>query len=221
MGELRLWPPSFSAAIFDFDGTLAETWELWQRVDRAFFAERGLPFDEEAHHMLNVLGFGPGAAWVIERYGLKEDPADICDEWNRMGRALYASEACLRPGAARYLGALREAGVRLALATTNDRRVLDSMAPRVDVGALFDAVVCGSDVARAKDHPDIYLEAACRLGAEPGDCAVFEDILAGTRSAKAAGMRVCAVRTTEPGQPVDALRREADLFIDGWEGLPA
>lgn len=214
-----LWPPSFAAGIFDFDGTLADTWQLWQHVDEVFFAERGLPYDQEAHKMLNVLGFEPGARWVIERYQLREDPADICDEWNRMGRALYAREVELRPGALNYLRALRGAGVPLALATTNDPQVLRSMAPRFDVYGLFDAVVCGREVLRPKDHPDIYLEAARRLGAEPTHCMVFEDIVVGTRSAKSVGMRTCGVRSTQPTQPVSELKSEADVFIDGFEGL--
>ena len=89
----------------------------------------------------------------------------------------------------------------------------------VDVGALFDAVVCGREVGRGKDHPDIYLETARRLGAEPASCAVFEDILPGTLSAARAGMATVAVRSTDPRQPVAELRRAADRWIDGWEGL--
>lgn len=212
------WPPSFPAAVFDFDGTLAETWGLWRRVDEIFFSSRGMPFDEDASATLATLGFAAGARWCVERYRLRDDPDDIVDEWNRLGSALYEAEAELRPGAARYLGALRGAGVRLALATTNVPEVLGAMR-RVDVGALFDEVVCGREVARGKDHPDIYLEAARRLGARPEECAVFEDILPGVRSARAAGMATVAVRCADPRQPWAELAREADLALEGWEGL--
>ena len=82
-----LWPPSFSAAIFDFDGTLAETWPLWRRVDEIFFATRGLPFDEDASVTLATLGFAAGAQWCVERYRLRDEVADIVDEWNRLGAA--------------------------------------------------------------------------------------------------------------------------------------
>ena len=213
-----LWPPSFSAAIFDFDGTLAETWHLWRRVDEVFFASRGLEFDEAASETIATLGFAAGAQWCVERYRLRDEVADIVDEWNRLGAALYETSVQLRPGAERYLRSLRARGVRLALATTNDPHVLGSMR-HVNVGALFDEVVCGREVARGKDHPDIYLEAASRLGARPEGCVVFEDILPGVLSAQRAGMRAVAVRCEDPRQPERVLRSAADLWIDGWEGL--
>lgn len=213
-----LWPPSFSAAIFDFDGTLAETWPLWRRVDEIFFATRGLPFDEDASTTLATLGFAAGAQWCVERYRLRDEAADIVDEWNRLGAALYENEVHLRPGAEAYVRALRSRGVRVGLATTNDPHVLGAMR-HVDVYALFDAVVCGREVAHGKDHPDIYLEAARRLGTEPAGCVVFEDILPGTLSAARAGMTTVAVASSDPRQPSTELRRTADLWIDGWEGL--
>ena len=218
--SLSLWPPSFGTAIFDFDGTLAETWHLWVDVDRIFFSSRGLEFDETASEMLATLGFEAGARWCIERYRLRESAADIVDEWNRLGSALYETRVELREGAERYLRGLRDRGVRLALATTNDQHVLRSMR-HVDVYSLFDEVVYERDVKKGKDHPDIYLEAARRVGAQPRECVVFEDILAGVRSAKAAGMQAVAVRCEDPRQPMRDLEHEADLAIDGWSALLA
>ena len=214
--SVTLWPPSFGAAIFDFDGTLAETWHLWRRVDEIFFATRGLEFDESASTILATLGFAEGARWCVETYRLRDEVQDIVDEWNRLGAALYETSVELRPGAEDYLRALRDRGVRLALATTNNPQVLRAM-QHVDVYGLFDEVVCGVDVARGKDHPDIYLEAARRVGAAPAGCVVFEDILPGVLSASRAGMTTVAVRCDDPRQPARELRREADLWIEGWE----
>ncbi|MBE5024062.1 HAD family phosphatase [Olsenella sp. DSM 107455] len=216
--QVSLWPPSFSTAIFDFDGTLADTWSLWRQVDEIFFSSRGLPFDEDASTTLATLGFAAGAQWCVERYRLRDEVADIVDEWNRLGAALYESEVRLRPGAEAYVRALRSRGVRVGLATTNDPHVLGAMR-HVDVGGLFDEVVCGREVARGKDHPDIYLEAARRMGADPADCVVFEDILPGTLSAARAGMTTVAVASSDPRQPASELRRAADRWIVGWEGL--
>ena len=219
MSRLSLWPPNFEAAIFDFDGTLAETGHLWQQVDIAFFSARGIPYTEEVHETLATLGFVGGAEWVRERYGLDDSTREIVDEWNRMGSELYATEVSLRAGAESYLKRLRAQGVRLALATTNDPKVLASMRPAVNVDKLFDAVVCGCQVSRGKDHPDIYVEAARRLRANPQACVVFEDILPGIRSARRAGMATVAVSCEGPQQDRELLEAEADLFIGGWEQL--
>lgn len=213
---LTPWPNNITAAIFDFDGTLAETWTLWRFVDETFFAERGLPYDESASQALTTLGFAAGAQWCVERYELPERPQDIVDEWNKMGSSLYAEKACLRPGAEAYLKRLRTQGIRLALATTNDPEVLSSMAPRVDVAELFDAIVCGKEVAHGKDSPDIYLEAARRLDVAPVSCIVFEDIVPGVLSARSVGMASCGVFCEDPKQDRAALTREADLVIENW-----
>ena len=202
-GAEALWPPAFGAAIFDFDGTLAATEGLWEEVDRIFFGQRGIEYDALAHQTLATLGFAAGAEWVRQTYGLDEPTADICDEWNRLGHALYETRVELRPGAREYLAALRRAGVPIALATTNDPYVLSAM-----------------EVAHAtKDHPDVYLEAARRLGVDPAACLVFEDILPGVRSARGCGMMTCAVRCADPRQPREALHHEADLWLDSWTDI--
>ena len=118
-GAEALWPPAFGAAIFDFDGTLAATEGLWEEVDRIFFGQRGIEYDALAHQTLATLGFAAGAEWVRQTYGLDEPTADICDEWNRLGHALYVpgrAEAGRRPDCAshdqRPVRALRNGAAR-------------------------------------------------------------------------------------------------------------
>ena len=214
-----LWPFSYEAAIFDFDGTLASSAFVWNQVDRTFLARRGHEWTPDLAHHLAALGFSEGALYVIERYGLDDDPQDICDEWNALANDIYAAEVDLRPGARAYLESLRSAGVPIALATTNDHDVLASMAPRVDVYDLFDEVVCGTDVSTTKREPDIYLEAARRLGVVPTGCVVFEDIVDGIRSAGSVGMVTCAVASGDVTQDVEAVRSAADLFLGEWTDL--
>lgn len=210
-----LWPPSFKAAIFDFDGTISDTAALWNKVDRAFLSSRGLPFTADYQQNLSALGFKAGARYTIERFGLDEGVDDICAEWKRLGRALYASSATLRPGAANYIRALREHGIGVALATVNDADMLDAI-QHVRFDALFDVRVHGTDVTRPKDHPDIYLEAARQLGVGASDCMVFEDVYIGARSAKSAGMAVCGVRANDHSQFADELRSYSDVWVEDW-----
>ncbi|MGI6755835.1 MAG: HAD family hydrolase [Atopobiaceae bacterium] len=213
-----LWPPRFKAAIFDFDGTIAETAQIWHEVDRTFLGARGIQVTDDYARTLSVLGFEAGARYTIERYGLKEKPEDICAEWNRMGRALYRSRVTLRPGAEKYIRSLRQLNIPCALATTNDPEVLDAM-EHVDVSALFDTRVHSRDVGAAKDEETIYLEAASRLGVEPCDCMVFEDIVVGLLSAKRAGMMTCGVMSNDPTQQVPEIRSTADFFLKSWEDI--
>jgi HAD superfamily hydrolase (TIGR01509 family) len=215
----ELWPPAFDAAIFDFDGTIADTASIWHEVDEAFLGMRGIsPVPESYSRMLTLLGFEGGAQYTIETFGLDDSPEDICEEWNRMGRALYRTNVCLRDGAEAYIEALRSRGVRLALATTNEPEVLDAM-ERVNVNALFDVRVHGCEVGVPKDRPDIYLEAARRMGVAPERCIVFEDIAPGLRAARSAGFLTCALRSEDPSQLFDEVRDAAELYLHEWTDI--
>lgn len=214
-----LWPASTKALIFDFDGTIANTSGLWHEVDLAFLSKRGLPFDLEYPQRLSALGFVDGARYTIERYDLKESVEDICEEWTTMARELYRTRVHLRPGVERFVRAARESGTACALATTNDPEVLCTLR-NVRISELFQACVYGVDVGRGKDHPDIFIEAASRLGVDPCDCMVFEDIPPAIRSAKSAGMLTCGVRAHDPSQPRETVRQEADLWLESWQNIP-
>ncbi|MCH3944154.1 MAG: HAD family phosphatase [Atopobiaceae bacterium] len=211
-----LWPFEFEAAIVDFDGTIADSAPVWSKVDHAFLAKRGLPYAEDYSCDLAALGFAAGARYTIDRFGLDEDPADICDEWNDLARDLYRKDVELRPGAERYLRALRGRGVPVALATTNDPEVLFSLEPRIDIHGLFDEMVFGREVGKPKNQPDIYLEAARRLGVEPWGCVVFEDIVPGLLSCESVGMTGCAVRSNDPSQTLADIIEAGDLFLEDW-----
>lgn len=216
MTAVTLVPPSFKAAIFDFDGTIAFTDGLWRKVDEAFFSRRGIPYDAEIARALSTLGFSEGAQWCIERYGLDETPDAICNEWTETSIELYKTDVCLRDGAEEYLQYLREQGVPLALATINDRTILSAM-QRVDIFALFDVVVCGQEGGRSKAHPDIFYKAACELAVGPTGTIVFEDTPDAVATASRAGFLTCAVRVaSNPHQDFSALHAKADRCIEGW-----
>ena len=213
-----LWPPSFDAAIFDFDGTLADTGWIWEEVDRTFLGARGIPYTTEYARILAVLGFSTGAQYTIETYGLKERPEDICAEWTRLSHALYHTRVELRPGAEAFIRALRARGIPCAMATANEPELTSSMR-LVDLPALFDVCVHGREVGAAKDQPDIYLEAAHRLGVEPARCIVFEDIEPGLLAAAGAEFVTCAVRSGETTQDWETVQSAADISLEDWRDI--
>lgn len=211
-------PLGARAAIFDFDGTLADTAHIWYEVDHTFLSRRGLPYTPDYPTRLAALGFVGGAYYTIERYGLSETAEQICAEWTELSHELYRRTVVLRPGAKDYVQRLRSAGVPCALATTNDAAVLYDMR-HIDVASLFDACVFGAEVGCGKDRPDIYLEAARRLGMDVCDCLVFEDIVPALRSARIAGAQTCAVRANDRSQAWDEAKKLADMWIEDWHDL--
>lgn len=215
----QLWPPTFDAAIFDFDGTIADTAWLWQEVDRTFLSARNIPYTREYARRLAVLGFAAGAEYTIATYGLRERPEDICEEWTRLSHALYSTRVQLRQGVRAYITALRARGIRTALATANEPELILSMR-RIDVNALFDVCVYGREVNAPKDQPDIYLEAARRLDVPPHRCIVFEDIVPGILAARDAGFLTCALHSGDPSQQLDDAIDAAHLYLREWVDIP-
>ena len=216
--ELVLWPLEASGAIFDFDGTLAHTAHIWNEVDKTFLARRGFEVPSDYAQRLSALGFEEGARYTKERFGLKDSEEAIQAEWTELSEELYQREVRLRKGAHAYIEAVKAAGIPVALATTNRREVLSRM-EHIDVLGLFDACVFGTDVSRGKDFPDIFLEAATRIGCDPASCVVFEDNLSAVRSARSVRMRCVAVRAKDATQRTDELRTHADLWLDDWRDI--
>jgi HAD superfamily hydrolase (TIGR01509 family) len=214
----ELWPYTAQAAIFDFDGTLADTAHIWNDVDRTFLGRRNLAVPADYPERLAALGFEEGARYTIDRFSLDETVDEIMAEWTELSQEIYQHKVRLRPGVLHYIEALSDAGVPVALATTNLEEVLSQM-EHISVKTLFDACVFGTDVSRGKDFPDIFLEAATRLGCDPASCVVFEDNLSAVRSAQSLRMRCVAVRAEDATQHADELRSQADLWLDDWRDI--
>lgn len=214
------WPFDRRAAIFDFDGTVADSLDVWRRVDDLFFEKRGLAYGPDYAEKLSVLGFEEGARYTIEAYGLNDTVQGICDEWNAMGRELYRTEVELRPGAEEYVRMLHEQGIAVGLATTNAPEVLAAMEGRVPLDELFPVQVYGCEVERGtKDHPDIFLECCRKLAVSPQDCVLFEDLPAAILTGKKLGMKTVGVLTNKPMQNVKLLTKAADYLITDWTGI--
>lgn len=208
------------AAIFDFDGTLADSMWVWDDVDRAFFERRGLPFDETATETISVLGFEGGADFVIEHYGIDEDPDAIIQEWKDGAFEGYSTRVKLKPGAMEYLKRCKECGLPVAIATSLQRHLLEACLRNNGALELFDALcICEELQCGGKSTPAVYLEAARRLGVDVRRCAVFEDIVTAAASAKEAGAYVVGVYDEHKQQATERLKSVADRFVYSWDEL--
>lgn len=210
---------AFDGAIFDFDGTLANSWNVWHQVDDLFLSQHGFERPADFSEQMAGRSFMEGARWVVEAFHLKETPQEVCDQWNALGQRLYKTQVSLLPGALDYLRALKGAGVPLALATTNDPEVLSSLAHLIDFEDLFDASLYGCDVARDKRFPDIYEAAARRLNISPASTVVFEDIPQSLQVASSAGFTAVGVLNEDPEQRQSEVRQAAHLTLSHWSQL--
>lgn len=206
------------AAVFDLDGTLFNSLGVWDDADRAFLSRRNIELTPDYTEAVKLMHLEEAALYTKARYSLSESPKDIMDEWLAYIRAAYAAMP-LKPYAREYLELLHAAGVKLAIATSSDRQIFLPALKHNRIDGLFSAAVTVCEVDRGKEYPDVYLEAARRIGAEPQTCAVFEDILPAVKAAKAGGFFTAAVFDEGSRRDEEALKTTADLFLTSYEEL--
>lgn len=204
------------ALIFDFDGLIIDTEALYASTLLQVLAARGVTTDLGAiGHLFGSTGPENDAAWAakLEEWAIVHD-SDALDELIRTRAGSGFDELPLLPGVVDLLDAAAATGWRTALATGKARWRLDEHLDRLGIGTRFDVIVTAEEVANGKPAPDIFLEAARRLGVEPERCVVLEDSLPGCRAAHAAGMVAiaCPGPVTASLTFPDGTRRVASLL---------
>jgi HAD superfamily hydrolase (TIGR01509 family) len=195
------------AVVFDMDGVLVDTEHLWDEVREELTAEWGGRYTPEAQQAMMGMSSHEWSRYLHEVVGLREPPDVINEEVVRRMLARYEIDLPVIPGAAEAVRGLAGAGFRLALASSSNRELIDTVLRRLGLTTLFEVTVSSEEVSRGKPAPDVYLEAARRLGVPPRRCAAVEDSASGIRAAHAAGMRVIAYpnRHYPPADDVVAL----------------
>ncbi|HWQ74167.1 MAG TPA: HAD family phosphatase, partial [Syntrophomonas sp.] len=206
----------FKGAIFDLDGTLLDSMGIWEQIDIDFLKKRDLEASEDYIQAVTPMGFREAAEYTVRRFGLKEAPGDIINEWNLMCRDAYEHSVRLKPGAEEYLFHLKQAGVRLGVATALSPELYRPALKSNGIEHLFYAFASLQEVLRGKGFPDIYLLAAQRLGIGPSHCMVFEDIFSGIAGAKAGGFLTCGVYDPYSEYEWEKICKTADLVIRSY-----
>jgi HAD superfamily hydrolase (TIGR01509 family) len=180
------------AVVCDMDGLLVDSERMERRVWRLAAIEHGIEMSDERFASFVGHPSDEGERMLRRYYGETFDVAGFRASCHRGIREIMDSEGVgLRPGAREWLAFVAELGIPLAVATSSGRRLMNERLG--DLQSLFAAVVTRADVARGKPFPDLYLEAASRLGVAPGECIALEDSPTGARAALAAGMPVVVI----------------------------
>ncbi len=201
------------AAIFDLDGTIIDSMYVWEKIDRDFLMQRGIPVTKEYTDTVRGMYFETAAQYTKETYGLTESIEQIMSVWLSMAEYEYAHHVRLKPFVREYLIRLRNNGIRTALATSSNPRLLEPVLKNNRIDHLFDAVCYTSEAGRNKSFPDVYLYTADQLGVAPQHCMVFEDIPEGIHGAALAGMYTVAVYDRASEGDSVYLKQHADRYI--------
>jgi len=199
---------AIEAVVFDMDGVLVDTEHLWDEVRKELTAEWGGRYTPEAQQAMMGMSSREWSRYLHYEIGVPDPPEEISAEVVRRLEQLYRRELPLLPGA---IEAVQRAAARfpLAIASSSNRPLIDLVLEQAGTGDIFRATVSSEEVERGKPAPEVYLEAARRLGVTPSSCAAVEDSHAGIRSASSAGMRVVAIPNASYPPDAEALQLAA------------
>ncbi|HEX5800193.1 MAG TPA: HAD family phosphatase [Gaiellaceae bacterium] len=192
------------AVVFDLDGVLVDSEQVWDEVREALVRERGGRWHERAQADMMGMSSVEWSRYLHEELGLADAPEALNDEVVRRMLDRYRQELPLIDGAVTAVERLA-ARFPLALASSSNRPLIDAVLASAGLASAFRATVSSEEVPHGKPAPDVFLEAARRLGVAAERCAAIEDSGNGLRAAHAAGMRVIALPNRHYPPAADAL----------------
>lgn len=189
------------ALIFDMDGTIVDNMGFHTQSWITFFTRRGRDIDADEFFRSTA---GRQGKEIIRSYmgeDLDDDEVAVLNhEKEAVYRELYAPHLKAVGGFEDLIADARSQGILLAVGTAAPPANVEFTLDGLDLRRHFETVVGAADVPRGKPHPDVFLEAARRCGAEPANCIVFEDAPLGVEAARRAGMRCVVITTTLPAE---------------------
>jgi HAD superfamily hydrolase (TIGR01509 family) len=205
------------AVIFDLDGLLLDSESTWDGGRKALVAEHGLEWPDGATEAMLGMSAPEWTAYMHEQLGVPLEPPEISDRVVDYVFDTYSQRLPLLPGAEAAVARIAQRWP-LGLASSSNKEVIDRVMETSGWGAVFRTWVSSEEVSRGKPAPDVFLEAACRLGIDPAASAGIEDSHNGILAARAAGLRVIAIPNHEfpPGEQALAA---ADVILGSLDEL--
>lgn len=192
---------NYSNFIFDLDGTLIDSMNVWNEVDKRFLSDRGIELTKEYTDKVKSSAMAESARYTVEKYNLKETPEEVMAIWDSMVYEAYRSEIKLKDGALEVLKTISELKkhnpeIKIAVATALSNKNANASLEANNITGLFDVILTLDDLEGRidKTKPDIYIEVLRRMGNDKIDrTIVFEDVWAAAQGAMLGGFDVCSV----------------------------
>ena len=204
------------SVIFDMDGLMLESEQLWSEVDRQVTRTYGRTYDPALKTRFMGCEKIESARRFCEAYRIEAAPETVAEERLQLAYRFYRESVTLMPGLTGLVSDIADWGTPMAVATSADGVILSIVREKFQIFSAFQALVCADEVPRGKPAPDLFLEAAARLGAPAPASVVLEDSPIGVQAALAAGMKVIGVPNPEVGV---SQMKEAHLVVDRLEDL--
>lgn len=208
------------AVIFDIDGTLIDSMWIWENIDELFLEKYHLEQPEGFHEGMEGKSYSETAQYFLDLFpSLPHTREELEQEWYDMAYEIYTTQMELKKGAYEFITTMYENGIKLGIATSNNKELAEGMLKNNKVFEYMGSIWTSGEAGAGKPNPAVYLNVAKDLGVNPEKCLVFEDVSNGILAGKNAGMKVCAV-DDRFSRPQEAKKRElADYYIQDYDDI--
>ena len=207
-------------AIFDMDGTIIDSMGFWRGLTGEVLEKHGISKEcitQELSDTIKPMTATESAKYFIDRFGIKASPEAIVEQINNTMADHYKNDIPLKSGIKEYLDKLKASGVKMCVASATTPSLVDKCLTRLGVREYFDFLISCEEVGAGKNKPDIYIEAARRLGSEPNETAVYEDAIFAMETAKKSGFYLIGVYDKYSKDNWPEIISIADELIESWE----
>ena len=181
------------AVLFDADGTLMDSIASWRKALKTVLGRRGFPYSEEDFQVMIPLTTKEGGAYLKEKYGFAETGDEIAAEYLGLVEGFYATEVELKKGVREALEYYAGRDIPMAIVTSSERILIEAACKRHGISQYFQGLYICSELGTSKRNPDIFVNTAKALDAEPKEALVYEDSDYAIETAVKAGFKVIKV----------------------------
>lgn len=208
------------AIIFDIDGTLIDSMWIWTNIDELFLEKYNLEKPDGFHEGMEGMSYSETAQYFLDLFpSLPHTREELEEEWYDMAYEIYTTQMELKKGAYEFIKAMHEKGIKMGIATSNNRELAEGTLRNNKVFEYMGSIWTSCEAGAGKPNPAVYLNVAKDLGVDPKNCLVFEDVSNGILAGKNAGMKVCAVDDQFSRNQEDKKRQLADYYIQDYDDI--
>lgn len=205
------------AAVFDFDGTLADSMEFWENLAKNYLESIEIKAEDDLNKALEKLTLDEGISYMKERYSIKKDNNTIKDEMDKLLLNYYKNKVKLKSYAIEFLDILKTKEIRIAIASVTDEKLIQSVLNRYNILDYFEFIQTCENTGLSKNDEMFFKVLYKNLNLEPGEIFLFEDSLFSMRVAKRVGLNIVGVEDSVAFKDLDKILEVSDFYIKDFK----